>query len=287
MKINGQTRLCILVGDPVAHSVSPQIHNAAFLKLGLNYVYAACAVKNLREAVLGIRGLGIRGASVTFPHKQNIIPFLDRLDPLAGKIGAVNTVVNEAGRLIGYNTDGEAAFLSLTENGVRLEGKKVVMLGAGGAARAISFAIAGKKLVRELCLFDIVQDRAQTLAREVSRKTGAPVRSAKLDRQTLARSFLDADVLINTSPVGVHPEVNQSPIPKSLVRPGMVVFDIVYNPSQTLLLKHARARGCKTIPGIEMLVRQAGEQFRLWTGRNPPLEVMFRAGKKALLASRA
>jgi len=282
MEINGKTRFCILVGDPVQHSVSPQIHNSAFRKLGLNYVYVACAVKNIRDAARGIRGLGIRGASVTFPHKQSIIPFLDRLDPLAEKIGAVNTVVNEGGRLIGYNTDGEAAYLSLVENGVRLAGKKVVILGAGGASRAISFAVASKKLISELLLFDIVPGRAKALAKELSKKTRAQARSAKFERKSLAMELSDAEVLVNTSPVGVYPKVNQSPIPKSLVRPGLVVFDIVYNPARTKLLKFAKSKGCQTIPGIEMLVRQAGEQFRLWTGRNPPLDVMFKAGRQAL-----
>jgi shikimate dehydrogenase len=282
MEINGRTRLCILIGDPVEHSVSPQIHNSGFQALGLNYVYAAFAVKNLKEAVAGIRGFGIRGASVTFPHKQNIIPLLDCLDPLAKKIGAVNTVVNDNGRLAGHNTDGQAAYLSLTENGVSLADKKIVILGAGGASRAISFTIASKKTAAEIVLSDLANDRSSSLAKEVSRKTGADARAVKFNPQALAAEIADADILINTSPVGIYPKIGQSPIPKDLIRKGLCVFDIVYNPAQTLFLKYARAAGCKTIPGIEMLVRQAGEQFRLWTGKKPPLEVMFKAGRKGL-----
>jgi len=284
MEINASTRLCILIGDPVEHSVSPNIHNAAFRALGLNYAYLAFAVKNPENAVRGIRGLGIRGASVTFPHKQNVMPFLDELSPLAKKIKAVNTIVNESGKLIGHNTDGEAAYLSLIENGVNPARKKIVVLGAGGACRAIAFTLAGKPDSGEIVLFDIEDKKAASLAREVSSKSKALVRAEKMKGSVLARELEGASVLINTSPVGVYPEVNQSPVPKSMIRKGLVVFDIVYNPGQTLLLKHARQAGNKTIPGLEMLVRQAGEQFRLWTGRKPPLPVMFRAGRKGLTA---
>ena len=286
MEISGRTGLCILIGDPVEHSVSPQIHNAAFRKLGLNYVYVAFAVKDVKSAVSGIRGLGIRGSSVTFPHKQNVLPLLDKLDPLAEKIGAVNTIVNDHGVLTGFNTDGEAAYLSLVENGIALKGKKISILGAGGASRAISFTLAGKRLGNEIVIFDVINERASSLAREVSAKTGARVRGAKFDRKAMSGELADSEVLINTSPVGVYPRVNESPIPRELVPKGICVFDIVYNPAQTLLMKYARNKGCRTIPGIEMLVRQAGEQFRLWTGEKPPLNVMFRAGKQGILGVR-
>ena len=282
MEINGATRVCILIGDPVSHSVSPQIHNSGFQALGLNFVYAAFAVKDLKAAVEGVRGLGIRGASVTFPHKQNIIPLLDRLDPLAEKIGAVNTVVNDNGRLTGFNTDGQAAYLSLIENGVKTAGKKILIVGAGGAARAIAFTIASKKAAKEIVLSDIVYRRAESLARELCLKTGARAFAVAFGRATLAQELVNTKVLINATPVGVFPNVKQSPIPRGLLNQGPCVFNIVYNPAQTLLLKYAKAAGCKTIPGIEMLVRQAGEQFRLWTGKKPPLTVMFKAGEKGL-----
>jgi len=282
MEINSRTRLIILIGDPVEHSVSPQIHNAAFNARGLNYVYLACRVKNLKQAVQGITGLGIKGASVTIPHKQKIIPLLDKLDPLAQKIGAVNTVLNDNGRLIGYNTDGQAAYLSLAENGVKLAGKKIVILAAGGAARAICFSIAARKQAREMVILDVVNSRAEALAREVRVKTNAEARSAEMTKKKLAQELEDADVLINASPVGMHPKIQQSPVASNLIRPGLCVFDIVYNPAETLLLRYAKKAGAKTIPGLQMLVRQAGEQFRLWTGKNPPLAIMFQAGRRGL-----
>jgi shikimate dehydrogenase len=282
MEINSRTRLIILIGDPVEHSVSPEIHNSAFKALGLNYAYLACRVRNLKDAVQGIIGLGIKGASVTIPHKQKIIPLLDTLDPLAQKIGAVNTVLNDNGRLIGYNTDGEAAYLSLLENGAKLPGKKIVILGAGGAARAISFSIATKKQAGEMVILDVTNRRAQSLAKEVSLKTKFPARSARMAGKNLARELKNADVLINASPVGMHPNLRQSPVSGNLIHPGLCVFDIVYNPPATMLLRYAKKAGAKTIPGLQMLVRQAGEQLRLWTGKNPPLEIMFQAGRRAL-----
>jgi len=281
MKINSRTRLCILIGDPVEHSVSPEIHNSAFQALGLNYVYLAFPVKRLKEAIEGIRGLGIRGASVTIPHKESIISYLDELDELAQKIGAVNTVVNDNGKLIGYNTDGEASYLSLVKNGARLEGNKVVVLGAGGASRSITFTLAVKGKTREMVIMDVVKDKAERLGRELVEKTGAKVRSGLMEN--LKKELEGTKILINASPVGMSPKIKESPLPKEYLHSGLIVFDIVYNPFQTLLLKSAREKGAKTVEGIEMLVRQAGEQFRLWTNKKPPLEVMFKAGRRAVL----
>jgi shikimate dehydrogenase len=281
-RINAATRLCILIGDPVGHSVSPDIHNAAFSALGLNCAYLACRVQDLKAATAGLRGLGILGASVTIPHKQKIMAFLDEVSPLAKKIGAVNTIVNQGGRMIGHNTDGEAAYLSLIKNHVNPAGKKTVVLGAGGAARAIVFSLAGKPRAGEFVIFDIDWNKASALAREAQAKTGAEIRPEKMRPENLRRELEDASVLINASPVGMYPRINQSPAPKAVLHKRLAVFDIVYNPARTLLLEFARSAGCKTIPGLEMLVRQAGEQFRLWTHKNPPLPVMFRAGKKGL-----
>jgi len=281
VKINSRTKLCILIGDPVEHSVSPEIHNSAFQALGLNYVYLAFPVKRLKEALQGIRGLGIRGASVTIPHKESIIPYLDELDELAKKIGAVNTVLNDNGKLIGYNTDGESAYLSLIKNGARLEGKKVVVLGAGGASRSITFTLAVKGKAQEIVILDVIEERSEKLAKELVEKTGAKVRSEL--RENLKQELEQAKILVNASPVGMFPKLKDSPVPKEYLHKGLIVFDIVYNPFQTLLLKFAKEKGAKTIAGIEMLVRQAGEQFRLWTNKKPPLKVMFQVGRRAIL----
>jgi len=282
VRLSSHTRLCILIGNPIEHSVSPEIHNAGYRALGLDYVYLAFRVEDLKEAVAGIRGLGIRGASVTIPHKEAIIPFLDELSELAKWIGAVNTVVNENGRLIGYNTDGEAGYQSLVSAGIKLAGKKITMLGAGGAARAIAFTIAGRRQSGEMLIMDLRDQLAQALAEEVSSKTGALVRSCKADADRLARELFDSSVLINATPVGMYPNVNQSPVPKSVLRRDLSVFDIVYNPFRTRLIKDAEKTGAKVIGGLEMLVRQAGEQFRLFSGKKPPLKIMMSAGKKAL-----
>jgi len=282
LKINSHTGLCILIGNPVEHSVSPEIHNAGYRALKLNYVYLAFRVEDLKSALDGIRALGIRGASVTIPHKSAIIPYLDELSELAKWIGAVNTVVNENGKLVGYNFDGQAAYLSLISAGIRLEGRKIVMLGAGGAARAIAFTIASKRKSGEMVLMDIRDKTAEALAREVSEKIGANVRSVKMAQELLEKELEDCSVLINASPVGMFPRINDSPVPAKFLRKNLAVFDIVYNPFRTKLIRDASKKGAKVIGGLEMLVRQAGEQFRLFTGKKPPLKIMMLAGRTAL-----
>ncbi len=282
IRINSQTKLCVIIGNPLEHSVSPQIHNAAYRAMGLNFVYLACKVETVREAVAGIRALGIRGASVTIPHKESVIPFLDQLSELAERIGAVNTVVNENGRLIGYNTDGEAAYQSLVSAGIKLEDRKITILGAGGAARAIIFTIAGKRKSGRITIMDTRDQMALALAEEVGDKTGARIRSVKMKADTLSAELKDSSVLINATPVGMYPGINQSPVPAELLRRDLSVFDIVYNPLRTRLMKEAGKKGAKVVGGLEMLVRQAGEQFRLFTGKKPPLKIMLAAGRRAL-----
>ncbi len=280
MKINSQTRLCILIGNPIGHSVSPQIHNAGYQALGLNYAYLAFRVEDLRSAVDGIRGLRIRGASVTMPHKQAVIPYLDQIVPLAKKIGAVNTIVNDEGRLTGYNTDGLAAYQCLVKAGVKIQGAKIALLGAGGAARAIAFTLASKRKSGEMILMDLMEPLARSLAAEVGRKTGAGVRAASLAR--LGEELEDSSVLINATPIGMYPKVGSTPVPKALLRKDLAVFDIVYNPLRTRLLREAAGTGAKTIGGLEMLARQACEQFKLFTGKDAPFRIMLAAGRKGL-----
>ena len=282
MEINAQTRLCILIGNPVKHSVSPQIHNSAFQALGLNYVYLAFRVIDLEGAVRGIKALGIRGASVTIPYKEKIIPLLDELDDLAQKIGAVNTIVNEGGKLIGYNTDGLAVYQSLCAYGFEPKDKKIILLGAGGASRAIAFVLAQKLGSGEMIIFNRTFERAKNLAQEIKAKLKANVRAMSLDDALLAQEIKTAKILINATSLGMTPEVEKTPIPKNLLHSDLCVFDIVYNPAKTRLLSEAEKIGAKIIAGIEMLVRQAGEQFRLWTGKPAPLELMFEKGKSAL-----
>ncbi|MEW6659379.1 MAG: shikimate dehydrogenase [Thermodesulfobacteriota bacterium] len=267
--INGHTKIYGILGRPVAHSLSPAMHNAAFRELGLNAVYVPFPVTDLPRAVAGMRGLAIRGASVTIPFKEEIIPLLDELDPLAGRMAAVNTVVNREGWLTGYNTDWLGAVTALkTETSI--SGEHVLLLGAGGAARAIAFGIlenGGK-----VSITDLDAPRAETLARELA-----------VDAIPLtALDQCPASILINATPVGMAPDLEGLPIEPDLLGHFNLVMDIVYRPLLTRLLREAQAHGARTIDGLQMLIHQATAQFELWTGQAASLETMSRAAYAAL-----
>ena len=262
--INGQTELYGIIGNPIRHSLSPMIHNGAFKRLGWNAVYLTFEIKNLEEALRGIRGLGVRGVSVTHPFKTEVIPFLDKVEKLAKKIGAVNTIVNQGGRLIGYNTDCDGALEALEEK-MDLRGKRVVLLGAGGAARAIGFGL--KERDCQLIIANRSRDRGEALSRELKCHFIPLSSLVKMKAEEL-----EADVVINTTPLGMVPREKETPLPKKLLRKGMMVMDIVYEPLQTKLLREAKEKGCLTINGLEMLVRQGVAQFMIWTGRRPDLK---------------
>jgi shikimate dehydrogenase len=241
--MDAQTELYGVIGNPVHHSLSPMIHNGAFRRLGWNAVYLAFEVKNVEEALRGIRGLGVRGVSVTIPFKTEVLPFLDKIEGLAKKVGAVNTIVNRRGRLIGYNTDCEGALEALEEK-MDLRGKRVVLLGAGGAARAIGFGL------KERGVPLIVVNRSKERGRALSKEGG-----------------VEADIMINATSLGMYPRDGETPLPKELLKKGMMVMDIVYEPLQTRLLREAKKKGCITVDGLEMLIRQGVAQFEIWTGR--------------------
>ena len=272
--INGRTELYGIIGNPVRHSLSPMIHNGAFKRLGWNAVYLAFEVKNLEEALRGIRGLGMRGVSVTHPFKTEAIPFLDKVEKLAKKIGAINTIVNQGGKLIGYNTDCDGALEALEEK-MDLSGKRVVLLGAGGAARAIGFGL--KERDCQLIIANRSRDRGEALGRELKCQF-IPVSSLV----KIKAGQLEADVVINATSLGMVPRERETPIPKKLLRRGMMVMDIVYEPLQTKLLREAKEKGCLTINGLEMLVRQGVAQFMIWTGRRPDLKQIKKDLRKAL-----
>ena len=274
-QIRPSTQLCAVIGDPVAHSMSPAIHNRAFGELGLDYVYVAFRVENVGAAIAGMRALqNFRGLSVTIPHKVSVIKHLDEVAEVDRGIGSVNTVVNDGGRLKGFGSDGPGALQALRAAGVRVAGRKVTILGSGGAARAIAFTVATQGRPAALSLLGVVAPELKALSRDLVRKTGAPVTSAMLDEKTLAASVGDSQVLIHCTPVGMHPNTKDSVVPKALLHDDLAVMDIVYNPLQTKLLADAAARGLKTISGVEMFVNQAVIQFELWTGRKAPREVM-------------
>jgi len=274
MEINGKTQLIVLIGNPVEHSMSPKMHNAAFRQLGLNYIYVAVRVDNdkLKEAIDGIRALNIKGANVTVPHKINIMNYLDEIDPVAKNIGAINTILNQDGHLYGTNTDGIGAVRSLAEAGVTFKAKKLVMIGAGGVARPISYNLAPE--TKEFILFDIDEGAVQNLAQELNEKIGGNICGYKSDPQKIAEEMQDTDIFINATPVGMSPKVNTSIIPKKLLHKNLTVFDVVYNPLETKLLKEAKAAGAKAISGIMMLVYQGVAAFELWTGQEAPVELM-------------
>ena len=257
--IDAQTELYGVIGNPVQRSLSPIIHNGGFKRLGWNAIYLAFEVRNVEEALRGIRGLGVTGVSVTIPFKTEVIPFLDKVEGLAKKIGAVNTIVNRRGKLIGYNTDCEGALEALEEK-MDLRGKRVVLLGAGGAARAIGFGL------KERGLPLVVVNRSKERGRVLSKELGCDYLPVSSLVKTKAGE-LEADVIINATSLGMYPRDGETPIPKELLKKEMVVMDIVYEPLQTKLLREAKEKGCVTVDGLEMLIRQGMAQFEIWTGR--------------------
>jgi shikimate dehydrogenase len=282
MEINTRTQLCGVIGNPVAHSLSPAIHNAAFQKLGLNYVYLAFRVDTIGDAIKGLRALGgFRGASVTIPHKVSVVPFLDDIEATAQQIGAVNTILAVDGKLTGYNTDATGALRALKERGAPLKNETVAMLGSGGAARAIAFALAAESSINCLILLGIEEKERMALAADLRTKTTINVVDFNLDEAALKAVLPQVRVLIHCTPIGMAPKVGKSCVPAVLLHRGLTVMDIVYNPRNTQLLLDAQAAGCCTIPGLEMFLHQAAAQFELWTSKAAPTDVM-----RAVLESR-
>jgi shikimate dehydrogenase len=277
MAISGKTRVCGVIGDPVEHTLSPAMHNAAFKHMKLDFVFLAFRVKaaEVENAVRGMRGLGIHGLNVTMPHKKAVASFLDEIDQTAQFLGAVNTILNDDGRLCGFNTDGVGALKALQENGVTLAGKKVLLLGAGGAAKAIAFSLA--KEVGELVVLNRATEKAKELAKALKRKSSEKVISDMLSPKALQKHLQDADVLINATSVGMHPNAGRSLIAARWLKPELIVMDIVYNPLETRLMKDAKAAGARVISGVEMLIYQGAASFEIWTGRSAPIEVMRKA----------
>lgn len=275
--ISPTTLLCAVIGNPVAHSLSPALHNAAFNALGLDFVYMAFRVEQLKSAIDGMRALeNFRGLSVTIPHKIEIIGYLDQVSDLDRSIGSINTVINENGRLAGVGTDGPGALKALLDAGVNLEGARVLMLGAGGAARAIAFTLAMKSAPAELILMDINAETLAGLTADLLKGASAQVTAIPLDTTALAAAVGRADVIINCTPIGMHPREDASVVPVELLQSGQAVFDIVYNPLETKLLREAKSAGCKVISGVEMFINQAVLQFELFTGLSAPEDVMRR-----------
>lgn len=278
MEIKGSTNIVGLIGHPVEHSFSPPMHNAAFKKLSMDYVYTAFNVdpSNLKEAIKGAQALNIKGLNVTIPHKIEVMQYLDEIDEVASLIGAVNTI--DFKNLKGYNTDGIGAVKAIEEV-TEIKNKNVVIAGAGGASRAISFYIA-KYGAGSLEILNRNVDKAQKLAGDV--KESELIDEVKYDSIN-NMNLTDADILINTTPVGMHPNINDTPISLAGdMHEDLVVFDAVYNPNETGLLKEAIKANAKPVYGIKMLLYQGAESFEIWTGKKAPIDVMHEALTKTL-----
>ena len=283
-EITGKTRVCGLIGDPVEHSISPAMHNAAFQALGLDYIYLPFRVasEDLKKAIDGMRALNLCGLNVTIPHKVAVMQYLDELDPLAEKIGAVNTIVNNDGKLKGYNTDAAGFIKALAASGMKPAGKHVALLGAGGAARAIAFALADNGA--EITILNRKQELnwAVELAARVGKAYKKKFQALELNIKALKATLADTDILVNATSVGMFPKIDDTLVPAGLIKPGLAVYDIIYNPIETKLLKEAGQAGAKTIGGLDMLVGQGTIAFELWTGKKAPVEIMKKAATKAL-----
>ncbi|HET6514002.1 MAG TPA: shikimate dehydrogenase [Thermodesulfovibrionales bacterium] len=268
MKISGTTKITGLFGYPVEHSLSPAMHNAAFEYLGLDYCYITFPVRpdSLGEAVRAIRALDLKGVNVTIPHKENVIGLLDAVHEEASFIGAVNTIENRDGRLTGYNTDGRGFMGSLSEAGITVEGKRVLIIGAGGACRAISYYLSQK--ADGVAIFDIDEAKVGRLVGDLG-NIRANVRVCKsLDR------LEGIDIVINATPLGLK-ETDPLPLHADLITEKMVICDVIYK--KTPLLKAASLKGCKTLDGLGMLLHQGVLAFEIWTGIKPPVAIMRNA----------
>ncbi len=267
-----EKKICLSIGDPIKQSLSPVMHNAGYwaLKIDHRYIYLSARVRpeELKNTVKAFRSLGIRGVSVTIPHKIKVMKYLDKIDKTAKAIGAVNTIVNNNGRLTGYNTDWLGAVIPLEKAAGKkgLKNKKTAIIGAGGAARAIAYGVARKGA--KLKIFARDSAKAKKLAREFKAESGDFSRLHEVSNY---------DIIINATPIGMAPREKESPVPEELLRKGQIVFDAVHTPYKTKLLTQAEKRGAKIIPGVEMVLHQGAAQFELYTGKKAPVSAMKKA----------
>lgn len=272
--VSGETKVVGLIGYPVEHSFSPVMHNAAFQHLHLNYVYVPFPVASnstLTQAVRGLFSAGAAGLNVTVPYKEQVISCLDNLDGYARSVGAVNTIVREQDKLVGYNTDGKGFIQSLRSEGVEVMGRNILLLGAGGAAKAVAFAL-GQAGVSKLYIANRTVERAEQLAAQLLGSTQTI--GIELSERALGTVVDQCSIIVNTTSIGMYPRVEGIPFPALMLTSNHIVADLVYNPVETRLLSAARKQGCKTISGLGMLAYQGAASFQLWTGQTAPVEIM-------------
>lgn len=281
--LDAETKLCAVIGNPVRHSLSPAIHNAAFEAEGLNYAYLAFEVEDLSACSAAMRALGeFRGMSVTIPHKIAIMEFLDEVSASAQNVGSVNTVTNDHGKLIGSTTDGPGALRAFSEAGVNLAGRRVLCLGAGGAVRAVAFAVAEEARTEKLTILARRSTQVGELVDDLRQKTDVEVSGGDLASEVL-HAVAQHDVIIQGTPMGMAPDfLDDSCVPAGCLHSDHIVFDMVYRPARTPLVLDAEQAGCTIVPGLDMLIFQAALQFETWTGRSAPIEAMRTAAQLAL-----
>jgi shikimate dehydrogenase len=282
VNITGKTRVCGVIGDPIEHTLSPTMHNAAFNSLNLDCVFLAFKVKpaEVGNAIAGIRALGILGLNVTMPHKEAVISHLDEIDQTAKFLNSVNTIHKKDGKLLGFNTDGIGALKALKENCANPRGKRVLLLGSGGAARAIAYALVQE--ADELVVLNRTVDEAKDLASLLKRTFNKKIAANSLSANVIQETLRDSDILINATSVGMKPKVRQSLISPEWLKPNLTVMDIVYNPVETKLAIDAKSKGAKVVSGVEMLIYQGAASFEIWTGIPAPVEVMRKAALERL-----
>lgn len=276
-KITGKTQLICLLASPSSHSISPIMHNSAFNKLNLDYTYLSfdCGKDKLRDAVKGLRAINCRGFNLSMPNKTEVIKYLDKLSPAAELSNSVNTVVNDNGVLTGYNTDGAGYMLSLKQEGVDIIGKKMTILGAGGAAAAICVQ-AALDGVREISIFNRKgnsYNRIEKIIDEIVKKANCTIKLFNTENEnSLDAEVSKSDILVNTTPVGMKPLEERCSLRNiEILRPELIVSDLIYIPSKTKLLYEAEKKGCKIINGLGMLLWQGAKAFELWTGKEMPV----------------
>ena len=283
MNVLGHTKVLGVFGHPISHSLSPVMHNAAIRALNIDYIYVPFHVlpEDLSKSVEGIRSMQIAGVNVTLPHKESIIEYLDEVSDRSKQIKSVNTVINVGGRLKGDTTDGDGFARSAEAVWGKLDGCKATILGAGGSAKAVAFALA--RIGCEIVIANRTHQRAVQLAEclGMAFETGT-FRVAQIDDQALEDEIAKADLLVNTTSVGMRPDVDGIPISPELLRRGLMVYDLIYNPAKTRLIVEAEKRGASAVNGLKMLAYQGAMSFEMWTGIEAPVDVMEQAAERVL-----
>jgi shikimate dehydrogenase len=283
--ISGKTKIVGVIGFPIEHTLSPVMHNTAFKNLKLNYIYIPFKVepKNLKYAIKALKVLNIVGLNVTIPHKTNVISYLNNVDKLAREIGAVNTILNKDGKLFGYNTDAYGFIESLKKNNFNLKGKNGLILGAGGASKAVCFALVYLG-VNSLTISNRTLYKAKNLVKKIKKyNSNIELKYIPFEQKILSKLFLDVDFAVNTTSIGMYPNINDTPVEKfKIPSSNFLVYDLIYIPFKTKFLKTAEKFGARTINGLDMFVFQGAKAFEIWTGIKPPIELMSNAIKNEL-----